>query len=122
VLGRAPAGSLEAAVLAVLWDDGGWLSPPEVHARLTSARPVGQATVATVLVRLWRKGRLERRKNGRAYAYHAGQSRERYVAGRMEEILALATDRPAALAAFAAGLNEEDRAALARRLSDGEQP
>jgi predicted transcriptional regulator len=88
VLGRAPAGGLEAAVL----------------------------------VRLWRKGRLQRRKSGRAYAYRAGQSRERYVAGRMEEILALATDRPAALAAFAARLSEEDRAALAQRLSGRERP
>lgn len=119
MLGRAPAGSLEAAVLAVLWDDGGWLSPGDVHARLAAGRSVGQATVATVLVRLWRKGRLERRKSGRAYAYHAGQSRERYVAGRMEEILALAADRPAALAAFAAGLSEQDRAELARRLGGG---
>jgi hypothetical protein len=41
VLGRAPAGSLEAAVLAVLWDDGGWLSPPEVHARVLSFMAAG---------------------------------------------------------------------------------
>jgi hypothetical protein len=33
----------------------------------------------------------------------------------MDEILALAADRPAALAAFAAGLSEEDQAELARR-------
>jgi len=26
-----PAGSPEAAVLAVPWDDGGWLSPTHVH-------------------------------------------------------------------------------------------
>jgi predicted transcriptional regulator len=116
VLRRAPGGSLERAVLAVLWDYGGWLPPGEVHARMDPGRPVGLATVTTVLVRLWRKGRLERRKTGRAFAYRALQTREQFVAQRMDEVLAVAADRPAALAAFAAGLSEEDRAELRRRL------
>lgn len=116
MLRRAPGGSLERAVLAVLWDDGGWLPPGEVHARMDPGRPVGLATAATVLVRLWRKGSLERRKTGRAFAYRARQAREQFVAQRMDEVLAVAADRPAALAAFAAGLSEEDRAELRRRL------
>jgi predicted transcriptional regulator len=119
VLRRAPGGSLERAVLTVLWDDGGWLPPGEVHARMDRGRPVGLATVATVLVRLWRKGRLERKKTGRAFAYRAVQTREQFVAQRMDEMLAVAADRPAALAAFAAGLSEEDRAELRRRLGGG---
>ncbi len=119
MLRRAPAGSLERAVLTVLWDDGGWLAPSDVLARLEVARPVGQATVTTVLVRLWRKGRLERRKTGRSFAYHVRQTREQFLAGRMDEILAAAADRPAALAHFAAGLSDEDRAELARRLGGG---
>ena len=119
MLKRAPGGSLERAVLTVLWDDGGWLPPGEVHARMDPGHPVGLATVATVLVRLWRKGRLERRKAGRAFAYRALQTGEQFVAQRMDEVLAVAADRPAALAAFAAGLSEEDRAELRRRLGGG---
>jgi predicted transcriptional regulator len=122
MLRRAPAGSLEGAVLAVLWDDGGWLAAGEVHARLDAARPVELATVTTVLVRLWRKGRLERRKTGRSFAYHVRQTREDYVAERMGEILAAAQDRPAALAQFADSLSDEDRAALQRRLAGGGRP
>jgi predicted transcriptional regulator len=118
---RAPAGSLERAVLSVLWDDGGWLVPGDVHARLEVARPVGLATVTTVLVRLWRKDRLERRKSGRTFSYHVRQTREDFVAGRMGEILAAAADRPAVLAQFAANLSEEDMAFLRRRLGDGRQ-
>jgi predicted transcriptional regulator len=122
VLRRAPAGSLEQAVLAVLWDDGGWLAAADVHARLDAARPVRLATVTTVLVRLWRKGRLERRKTGRSYSYHVRQSREHFAAARMNEILAASGDRPAALAQFAARLSEEDRAELRRRLGSGTGP
>src|SRR5260370_414839 len=80
VLRRAPGGSLERAVLAVLWDDGGWLPPGEVHARMDPGRSVGLATVGTVLVRLWRKGRLDRKKAGRAFAYRALQTHEQFVA------------------------------------------
>lgn len=116
---RAPAGSLERAVVAVLWEDGGWLAAGDVHARLEVQRPVGRATVATVLVRLWGKGRLQRRKLGRAFAYRAVETREQFVAGRLEAILALAEDRDAALAQFAAGLSAEERAELARRLQGG---
>jgi predicted transcriptional regulator len=116
MLKRAPAGSLEHAVLTVLWDHGGWLAPGEVHKRLDLARPVSYATVTTVLVRLWRKGRLERRKAGHAFAYHAQQTREQFVAQRMDEILAVASDRSTALAHFVEALSADDRNEIQRRL------
>jgi predicted transcriptional regulator len=122
VLKRAPSGSLERAVLTVLWDDGGWLPPGDVHARLDPAHPVGLVTVTTVLVRLWRKGRLQRRKASHSYSYHPLQTREQFVAERMGEVLAVATDRPAALAHFATGLSDEDKAELQRRLGSGSLP
>jgi predicted transcriptional regulator len=116
VLKRAPAGSLEQAVLSALWDDGGWLTPAQVHERLDLERPVSLATATTVLVRLWRKGRLERQKSGHAFAYHPHETREQFVAQRMEQILEVATDRPAALAHFVEALGEEDRNEIQRRL------
>lgn len=116
---RAPAGSLEHAVLTVLWDDGGWLTPAGVHERIDVARPISCATVTTVLVRLYRKERLERRKAGHAYAYHPRQTREQFVAQRMDEILTVAADRPAALAHFVQALSPADREEIQRSLKGG---
>lgn len=116
MLKRAPAGSLERAVLTVLWQHGGWLTPADVHERLEVPRPVGYATVTTVLVRLWRKGRLDRQKSGHAYAYHPRQTQEEYVAERMDEVLAAASDRRAALAHFVEALSDAERAEIHRSL------
>lgn len=114
---RAAAGSLEQAVLTVLWDEDGWLAPRQVQERLNLARPLGYATVTTVLVRLWGKGRLERQKRGRSYAYRARETREQFVARRMDEILGAAADRSTALAYFAGSLSDDDRAELRRKLA-----
>ena len=116
VLKRAAPGSLERAVVEVLWSDGGWLTPAQVHAGLDDAHPVGYTTVMTVLVRLWRKGRLERHKSGRSFAYRPRQTREHYVAERMEEVLAAAADRPAALCQLIGRLGAAERAQVEKLL------
>jgi predicted transcriptional regulator len=52
---KRSTGELERAVMDVLWDQGGWLTPGEVHQRLGD--PVlAYTTVMTILVRLWRNG------------------------------------------------------------------
>ena len=122
VLRRAAPGSLEQAVLEVLWDHGGWLTPGEVHDRLDAAHPLGYTTVMTVLVRLWRKGRLERQKTGRAFAYRPTSSREQTVAERMGAILAVAADRPTALGHFVERLDAAERAQLQRLLGAPRRP
>src|SRR5215217_7489436 len=66
-------GELERAVMDILWDQGGWLTPGEVHQRLQD--PPAYPTVMTILVRLCTKGRVERHRDGRAYAYHPVVSR-----------------------------------------------
>jgi predicted transcriptional regulator len=113
---RLPMGELEATVMDVLWDRGGWLTPGEVQDVLADERKLAYTTVMTILVRLWRKGRLERRREGRAFAYRPLQSREEYAAGRMREMLAEVGDRPAALARFVEDLPPADRAQLRRVL------
>jgi predicted transcriptional regulator len=118
---RAAAGSLEHSVLEALWDGAGWLTPAQVHERLGTAWPIGYTTVTTVLVRLCRKGRIERRKMGRAFAYRAMETREQFAAGRMDEILDAAGDRRSALAHFAAYLSAEERAELRKRLGGRSQ-
>ncbi len=122
MLRRGAPGSLEQAVLETLWDHGGWLTPGEVHDRLDVAHPLGYTTVMTVLVRLWRKGRVERQKTGRAFAYRPRASREQSVAERMEAILAAAADRPVALGHFIERLDDAERAQLQRMLGARRHP
>jgi predicted transcriptional regulator len=107
---------LEARVMEMVWDGGGWLTPREVLGLLIPERDLAYTTVMTILVRLWRKGLLERRKDGRAYAYHAVQSREEWTARRMGELLEVADDRAGALNHFVAGMRKADRDQLRRLL------
>jgi predicted transcriptional regulator len=113
---RLAMGELEAAVMNVLWDRGGWLTPGEVHQVLTAQRPLAYTTAMTILVRLADKGRLERVRDGRAYAYRPLQTREEYAASRMADLLVDAGDRPAALGHFLRGLPAADRDQLRRLL------
>ena len=112
-------GELEAQVLDVLSEvDDGWLTPGDVHAVLTKKRPLAYTTVMTILVRLWNKGTLERRPEGRAYAYHPIQTREARAADRMNELLGDVGDRSAALAHFLDGLSAGERTRLRRLLKE----
>ncbi len=109
-------GELESAVMEVLWDQSGWLTAGEVHEVLATSRPLAYNTVLTILVRLCQKGRLERQRDGRAFAFRPLQSREAYAAARMDGVLRQARDRPAALASFLETLGESDRKQLRRLL------
>lgn len=113
---RVGFGELEAAVLDILWDDGGWLTPTEVHSRLVRRPALAYTTVLTVLVRLCDKGMLERRRVGRAFAYRPCQDRAEHVAARMGEILAATSDRSGALTSFVATLTSSERAQVRRML------
>jgi len=109
-------GELEAAVMDVLWDRGGWLTPGEVHEALSAERRLAYTTVMTILVRLWEKGRVERHRDGRAFAYRPLQGREEHAAARMAKLLTGAKDRPLALSHFVDDLSPSDRAQLRRML------
>ena len=115
-MAKLATGELEAAVMDLLWQRGGWSTPGEVHAVLRQDRDLAYTTVMTILVRLWNKGRLERQRDGRAYAYRPTQTREEHAASRMEDVLRAAGDRPAALARFLESLDPADRAQLRRLL------
>jgi len=108
-------GKLEGAVMNLLWDRGGWMTPGEVHTALADSR-LAYTTVMTVLVRLWHKGRLERQRDGRAYAYHPVVTRDQDAAARMEELLARAGNRSAVLGHFLDAIDPADRDQLRRLL------
>ena len=107
---------LEDAVMDVLWDSEEWLTPAEVQIRMVDGDRKAYTTVMTALARLWKKGRLERQRVGRAFAYRAPTRREEYAAAQMEEMLRIASDRSAALSRFVDSLSDEDRTRLKRSL------
>jgi predicted transcriptional regulator len=109
-------GGLEAAVMEVLWDRGGWSTPGEVREALSGERSLAYTTVMTIMTRLWRKGRLERERDGRAYAYRPVHGREEHAAARMGELLSGARDRTMVLSRFVKELDEADRVQLRRML------
>lgn len=113
---RLSHGQLEARVMEALWDRGGWQTPGEVHAVVATERPLAYVTTMTVLVRLWRKGRLERQRDGRAYAYRPVRSREEQAAIQMTEALIGVENRPAALTYFLQSMSPIDRDQLRRSL------
>ena len=110
---------LENAVMDVLWDADAWCTPGEVRAALAGDHSVGYTTVMTVMARLWKKGRLARRRAGRAYAYAPEHTRSEYAALRMEEILETAGDRSLTLGRFLDTVTDQERSELRDVLEQG---
>lgn len=85
----AGLGRLERAVMEVLWE-GGDLPVRDVQARL--ARPVAYTTVMTTLDRLFKKGFVDRRREGRAFVYRPAFARHEMEAtvttGLLTDVLA----------------------------------
>ena len=120
-MAKLAMGELEATVMDILWDSGGWRTPREVHDVVVAERQLGYTTVTTILVRLWQKGRLERQLDGRAYAYRPVTTREGHVAARMHEMLSGTSDRPMALSRFVESLSPADRSQLRRLLANAKR-
>ena len=117
---RRPAGALEAEVLALLRAAGTPLSPGQVRDQLElaaddlSSSALSYSTVVTILSRLHAKGLLSRQRDGRAFAY-AVVDEASLAASRMNQALAVGSDRDAVLTRFVSGLSGRD-ARLLRRL------
>ena len=103
-------------MLEALWDGAEWMTPRAVHDALTPERDLSYNTVMTILVRLWRKGALERKQVGRAFAYRSILTRDERAAQRMGELLGAAGDPSVALARFVEGLNASQIAGLRKAL------
>lgn len=117
-------GELEAHVLAALWDNGA-LATPEVFSHVGKPRGLAYTTILTVLQRLYRKGLVSRRGEGKAHVYSPAMSREQF-SGRRGEYLAGAMVQlgDAGLSAFLAEANRlspEFMAQLRTHLKDRDQ-
>lgn len=116
-MSRVP--SLESAVMQILWSaEPDALTPGEVRERLAPQHPVAYTTAMTVLVRLWKKGRLVRHRVGRAFAYAPAQSWADYGADRMASILDSVGDRSKTLTRFIATLTPSERAQLRKLIEE----
>jgi predicted transcriptional regulator len=73
----APLGALESEVMEVVWRHDGERLVRDVHAAFLGR--LAYTTVMTTMDRLFKKGLLERRKHGRAFAYRARVTRRQLV-------------------------------------------
>ena len=105
-------GDLEAAIMDVVWAAGAPVRVREVSEQLNRDRPLAFNTVQTVMENLYRKGWLERRKDGRAYWYTAERSRDDYAAGLVAEALIAAADPAATLVRLVGELEPGEAARL----------
>lgn len=115
---RRPAGELEAGVMAVLWAAEAPRTPGQVQSSLGAG--LARTTVTTILTRLHDKGVVERRRQGRGYAYYPVQDAQGLTARRMHSELDRDTDRQTVLARFVAQLSPDDERILRDLLEPGE--
>jgi predicted transcriptional regulator len=109
-------GELEAAIMDRVWAAGEPVRVRQVVDELLRDRDIAYTTVQTVMEILRRKGWLAREKRGRAAYYWAAASREDYTARLMDEALATAPDRTAALARLFGRMDPAEAAELRKAL------
>jgi predicted transcriptional regulator len=113
----ANLGSLERAIMDVLWDAGKPLLIREILVRLNEDRELAYTTVQTVAERLLKKGHLVRTPYRNAFRYAAKHTRDEHVTRLMLQALADSTDRQPVLARFAQSVEDDDALALMEELS-----
>lgn len=117
-------GELEKRLLEWLWGRE-WADVREAHAAHATPERRSPNTIHSTLERLIRKGLVERRRAGRAFAYRAIVSRERFLDRALESAIEQmpGSDPKRLLAAFVdvaarmdeSGLEELERLVAARR-------
>jgi predicted transcriptional regulator len=120
-----PVRYLEAAIMDAMRAAGRPLRVREAADELNRDRPLAFNTVQTVMEILFRKGWLNRRKDGRAYWYVTAASREDYVARLLGEALAVARDPAATLVRLVEDLDPAEVAQLRAALDaapEGQSP
>ena len=116
---RRAHGTLESAVLAILWGAGRPLSPAEVRERLDApdaaergSDGLAYTTVVTILTRLFEKNALSRERDGRSFRYAPVADEAGLAARRLTAMLDAAPDRQAVLSRFVADLDDRDEQLL----------
>ncbi len=105
-------GNLEAAIMDELWTTGKSATVRDVLERLRANREIAYTTVMTVMDNLYRKGWLQRERDGRAYRYQPLFDRHDYTARLLAEALNSTADREGALLRFVEQMGDEESGAL----------
>lgn len=109
-------GSLESAILEIMWSADESLKPGDVLERLAIDPPVTYSTVLTILRRLWKKGLINRARDGKAFRYTPVMTKEEQIAHAMTMTFAAASDPAIALGHFVAQLSVDDTTVLQKLL------
>jgi len=105
-------GELEAVIMDRLWTWGEAATVRAVVDDLVGEREIAYTTVMTVMDNLYRKGWLERERQGKAWLYEPTLSREEYSARLMREALDDSGDRETAFAHFVEQMSDEESQTL----------
>lgn len=118
-------GSLEERVMELLWRCSRALVVREVCNELKGGSPLAYTTVMTTLDRLYKKGLLDRHKNGTAFVYAPALTRDEYrrriVENTMTGLMGPSSDSNPVLAAFvdaAAGVDEGNLKRLEKLIAE----
>ncbi|MDH2427049.1 BlaI/MecI/CopY family transcriptional regulator [Sphaerisporangium sp. TRM90804] len=118
-------GSLERAIMEVLWDSTRPMLVRELQGALNADadKLLAYTTVQTVAERLVKKGLLSRTPERKAFRYAASHSRDEHVTAVMLEALAESPDRAPVLSRFAQSVDIDDALRLLEELArrTGEQ-
>lgn len=113
----AVLGELETEIMRVLWATHEPLTVRAVFEELSTQRQLAYTTVMTVLDRLAKKGKVERRQLGRAWLYRPAMTHSSMVTQEMSSLLHDAGDEAnLVLGEFVQQLAAPQRAHLARVL------
>jgi predicted transcriptional regulator len=111
--GRPGVGPLESKVLELLWDEDRAVTVRHVHLAFPE---LAYTTLMTTLDRLYRKGILVRRRQGRAFTYEPRCSRDELlselVAGHVTDLLAASAVTTAVLSTLVHAVGRRDAALL----------
>ncbi|KAA0253984.1 MAG: BlaI/MecI/CopY family transcriptional regulator [Acidobacteria bacterium] len=83
---RRPLTAAELEVMHEVWERSP-VTVREVHERLRERKPVAYTTVMTLMNILEGKGRLRRRKEGRAFVYEPTQPKSEVLSGLVSDFL-----------------------------------
>lgn len=111
--------------MSILWTSRTPLGVSGVSERLQGGRPLAYTTVMTVLVNLFKKGVVDRAKQGKAYLYWAKEGQDKLASGLFERLLngyynGQLEDFFAAFLRHKKTLTEEELASLRRLLEEYE--
>lgn len=114
---RRARGTLESAILTILWEAGEPLNPSEVRERFAanaegSPGDLAYTTVVTILTRLFEKNVLSRERDGRAFRYCPVTDEAGLAARRLTSMLDAESDRRAVLSRFVKDLSDHDEQLL----------